>query len=263
MAEDTKKQVLPPYISYKTFDNFINGLRETGVPHQIDKSVLRTMSGAVQSATIASFKFLGLIDERANTTKKLTQLVDATGDNYSTSLKNVLLESYGFLFKDGLNIEQATGMQVENKFKEQGVSGSTTTKCVAFFLAAAKEAKIKVSSHIRPPSIVRSGGQTKSNKSSIMARKKFLSEEDRAKKYQTTTPTPASENENDLPGERSGYMRITIPLHGVGDGAIFLPDGLSPYQRAYALKITKFLLDNYWLDDETQNAIDQIEGGEK
>ncbi|MCX7171296.1 MAG: DUF5343 domain-containing protein [Proteobacteria bacterium] len=164
MATKPEKPVLPPYISYKTFTNFISGLRETGVPHQIDKSVLRTMAGAVQSATIASLKFLGLIDSSAIPTKKLKQLVETDGDNYTVALKDVLVESYSFLLGNGINIEQATGTQVENKFKEQGVSGSTITKCVAFFLAAAKDAQIKVSSHIRPPATKRTPKSRKADK---------------------------------------------------------------------------------------------------
>lgn len=163
MAEKTEKLILPPYIPYKTFINFINGLRENSIPHQIDKSVLRSMSGAMQSATIATLKFLGLIDADAKSTEVLRQLVDASGENYSLTLKNVLTESYSFLFESDFNLEQATGTQVETKFKAKGVSGSTTTKCIAFFLSAAKEANIKVSSHVRPPPLARVSGQRKIN----------------------------------------------------------------------------------------------------
>ena len=163
MVEKTEKLILPPYIPYKTFVNFINGLHENSIPHQIDKSVLRSMSGAMQSATIAALKFLGLIDANAKPTEKLTQLVDASGENYSSTLKNVLTESYSFLFENDFNLEQATGMQVETKFKAKGVSGSTTTKCIAFFLSAAKEANIKVSSHVRPPALARVSSQRKVN----------------------------------------------------------------------------------------------------
>ena len=186
MADESKKQVLPPYIPYKTFTNFINGLRETGIPHQIDKSVLRTMSGALQSATIASLKFLGLIDERAIPTKKLSQLIETTGDDYNAALKNVLSESYAFLLKNGLNIEQATGTQVEDKFREKGVSGSTITKCVAFFLAAAKDAQIKVSSHIRPPAIKRVPKARKADKPTPS--KKGNNDADSQKDSQTQPP---------------------------------------------------------------------------
>lgn len=163
MVEKTEKQILPPYIPYKTFNNFINGLRETGIPQQIDKSVLRSMSGAMQSATIAALKFLNLIDASAKPTQKMTQLVDASVENYSSTLKNILTESYDFLFEDNFNLEQATGTQVENKFKNSGVSGSTVTKCIAFFLTASKEAKIKVSGHVRPPPLARVIGQRKPN----------------------------------------------------------------------------------------------------
>ena len=163
MDEKIEKLVLPPYIPYKTFVNFINGLRETTVPSQIDKSVLRSMSGAMQSATIAALKFLGLIDGNAKSTDKLKQLVDASSENYGAALKNVLMESYNFLFEGEFSLEQTTGSEVETKFRTKGASGSTVTKCMAFFLSAAKEANIKVSSHVRPPSLARVSGQRKTN----------------------------------------------------------------------------------------------------
>lgn len=191
MASKSEKPVLPPYISYKTFINFISGLRETGIPHQIDKSVLRTMSGAIQSATIASLKFLDLINQNAIPTDKLKQLVETDGDNYTIAFRNVLVESYAFMLKNGINIEQATGTQVENKFKEQGVSGSTITKCVAFFLAAAKDAGIKVSSHVRPPAIKRTPKERLSQ-----AKRNNNDDGGTSKGNQTPPPNPSNAQTN-------------------------------------------------------------------
>ena len=163
MVEKAEKPTLPPYIPYKTFFNFINGLKDSGIPQQVDKSVLRSMSGAMQSATISALKFLDLIDGQAKPTKKLTQLVDASNESYSQALEYVLSESYSFLFENDFNLEQATGTQVQEKFRVKGASGSTITKCIAFFLTAAKAAKIKVSSHVRPPIPTRSNAQRKVN----------------------------------------------------------------------------------------------------
>lgn len=205
MAIKPEKTVLPPYISYKTLTNFINGLRETGIPHQIDKSVLRTMSGAVQSATIASLKFLGLINSSAIPTKHLKQLVETDGDNYIAALKDVLVESYSFLLKNGINIEQATGTQVENKFKEQGVSGSTITKCVAFFLAAAKDAGIKVSSHVRPPAIKRTVNSQKVDGVSPTKKNMRMKTRDAAFQGSNQTNMPPA---NTQPNSSSWYEQL-------------------------------------------------------
>lgn len=48
--------------------------------------------------------------------------------------------------------------------------------------------------------------------------------------------------------EQERIAEVAIPLHGMHDGVVYLPDGLSPIEWQYALKITKFLLDNYRRD---------------
>ena len=55
------------------------------------------------------------------------------------------------------------------------------------------------------------------------------------------------DDDDDLPANdhKDGFVKIHIPLHGMDDGMVYLPDNLSAAQWAYALKITKFLLDNY------------------
>lgn len=247
MSEKSEKKLIPAYIGFNSFLNFINGLRESGIPLKIDRSVLPKVSGSQFSSTMAALRFLRLVDDNDKPAQKMQELVNASDDGRKDIFLAIFKDAYGFLFTDpDFHLDKATGNQVATKFRSQDVSGSTVSKCIGFFLAFAQAAGVKVSSHVKAPSVPRSN----------------VKREAKAVKKNPVAQVP--ENENELPdGERPGYMRITIPLHGMGDGALYLPEGLSPRQRAYALKITKFLLDNYWLDDETQDALDEIEGENK
>ena len=52
-----------PYTSYRTFNTFIEDLREHGVPSRIDRSVLPRFSGVVGGQLMHALRFLGLIDD--------------------------------------------------------------------------------------------------------------------------------------------------------------------------------------------------------
>lgn len=232
MSEKTEKANLPVYIPYKGFSFFINGLKERGIPQQIDRSIFPTMSGSGQSAMMAGLRFLNLIDNNSKPTNKLKQLVDASSENYSTALRDVLVESYAFLTKGDLNLEFASGKQVEDKFREQGASGSTITKCVAFFLAAARDAGIKVSSHVRPPKIAR------------IARTNGIRKKQAGKEQCDEMP---DEVEDDADVEIEGADRFQIPIPGKRNATIIIPkdlttddwDMLQTMFQAYVVRLQK------------------------
>jgi hypothetical protein len=233
MAKETAKTETPPYATYSTFTNFINGLKETGVPSRIDKSVLSKMSGSAQAALLSGLKWLVLIDSVGVPNPKLDALVNADATHYSEILAGVLRERYPFLTDGSLNIAKASGAQVEQKFRDFGISGSTVTKCVAFFIAAAKEAKIALSPHVKAPKATISNTGLKRQQARKLADAAKIDREDEG---------------GGVGEEKPGFVKIHIPLHGMPDGVVYLPDELPPEQWAYALKITKFLLENYRSD---------------
>jgi len=65
------------------------------------------------------------------------------------ALKDVLIPAYSFIFENGLDLESATHRQLEELFKQEGATGDTPRKCIAFFLNAAKGAGIKLSPHFK------------------------------------------------------------------------------------------------------------------
>jgi Family of unknown function (DUF5343) len=237
MALDGTKTDTPPYSSYATFVNFIKGLRTTGVPSRIDKSVLSKMSGSGQSALIAGLKWLNLIDSVGQPTEQLEALVNADESSYGVRLSSVLEDSYSFMADNSIDLAKATGSQVEQKFRDYGISGSTVIKCVAFFIMAAKDAGIELGPHVRAPKAVSNGASKRRVKKTVA----------------DIDDNDGVDTESDgIPEDMPGFVKISIPLHGMSDGAVYLPDHMTKSQWAYALKITKFLIENYRPDDESE-----------
>src|SRR3712207_6513043 len=73
----TREKIRPPYAPFLTVKNFIGRLKEQGIPHRIDKSVLKHLSGAVQSHLLLALRFLGLTDGAGHPTDRLKRLVEA------------------------------------------------------------------------------------------------------------------------------------------------------------------------------------------
>jgi hypothetical protein len=242
MAAETKKTETPPYNSYGTLANFIKGLKETGIPSRIDKSILGKLSGSAQSALIAALKWLALIDDAGLPTEKMEALVNADDATYPQILSSVLRERYKFIDDGTITLAKATGSQVEQKFREYGITGSTVIKCIAFFISACNAAKIPLGPHVKAPKALPVSGAKKRARKNGLEIDVFDSEES------------DDEEENGIPVDMPGFVKIPIPLHGMEDGAVFLPDNMTKAQWAYALKIAKFLIENYRQDDAPDGA---------
>ncbi len=151
MADKEKSTASPPYISFRTFLNFIDGLKGQ-VPPVIDRSVMRSMSGSLQAQLLPALRYLGLIDEKGHVLDgKLAQLVDAaTREERNMVLSQVLREAYPYIFnsQENFDIETGTYAQLSGLFTKQGPSGDTLRKVENFFLEAAKYAGEKLSPHI-------------------------------------------------------------------------------------------------------------------
>lgn len=241
MASEADKKESPPYVTYATFVTFVKGLRETGVPSQIDKSVLTKLSGSSQSALMPSLRWLGLTDAAGVPTPKLEELVAANDSEFGAVLKKVLIASYEFTRDGSIDLAKATGSQVEQKFRDYGVSGSTVTKAMAFFILAAKDAKIALGPHVKAPKIAATNGAKRKVKKAAPAGPVVEAQEE-------------DEDDDGIPERMPGFVKIPVPLHGMPDGAVFLPDNMTAAQWSYALKITKFLIENYRLDEAAQGG---------
>ena len=157
MTTDNAQEPKPAYVTYTTFDNFINGLKETGIPNRIDKSVLGTMSGTVQSFMMGALRFLDLVTESGAPTQAMKDLV--SGDR-KKALSDMVHHSYDFLFS-GFNLKAATLQEVEEKFREKQLSGDTIRKAISFFTLACDAAGIAYSPHLKSKKGTRGNGGTR------------------------------------------------------------------------------------------------------
>lgn len=154
------KKMIPPYLAFRTLATFLEGLK-VGMPQRIDRSIvqMKSVSGTNQSQIMAALEYLHLIDaETGVPAEKLDKLVHAKGEERQGVWKDILASSYEFIFNDGLDLQTATARQLQETFEQQGVSGHTQRKAVAFFLKAAKEAGLNLSPHFKRSYTKRSSG---------------------------------------------------------------------------------------------------------
>lgn len=144
----TEGKSLPPYVPYKTFKNFLEGVR-VAMPARIDRSIMGSLSGAIQSQLISALKYLKLIGPTDAPTDKLARLVNSEGAEHQKVLRDIVHTGYSFIFHDGFELARATPRQIEEQFGNVGATGDTVRKCIAFFIAISKEAGIPLSPHIK------------------------------------------------------------------------------------------------------------------
>jgi hypothetical protein len=147
-GEDSGKGPTPPYTSFPSFKTLIATLKENGLPGRIDRSMLKNFSGGVAGQLLTALRFMGLTDDAGHPTDDLTALVGSYGtDAWPSALASVLQMAYAPLFQ--LRLESASPAQFNDLFRKAfAAEGDTFRKCVTFFLSAAKEAQVPISSYI-------------------------------------------------------------------------------------------------------------------
>ena len=150
MATKKEFSALPPYISYRTFSNFLHELRARGLPSRIDRSVMAHKSGTIQSQLLLTLNYLGLLRGSGQPTDQLRQLIESQDRQRQEILRGILKTSYGFVFESDFGLQTAPSDQAEELFQKTGASGETVRRCIAFFLASAKDSGIPISDYIKP-----------------------------------------------------------------------------------------------------------------
>jgi hypothetical protein len=142
-------RLAPPYISWQTFEAFLDRIKGTVTPTRIDSSVLKHLSGTAQSQLQSGLKFLNLVQADSTTTPAFKELVAAyKSPKWKEQLGRVLQDAYSPLIGP-LDIKTATPGQLKERFREAGgVEGETVEKCIRFLLIAFKQADIPFSPHL-------------------------------------------------------------------------------------------------------------------
>jgi hypothetical protein len=84
----------------------------------------------------------------------LAKLVNSEGPERAKAMREMLAAAYPYLH-ESFNLKSATPRMLEEQFSEAGASGGTLDKCMLFFLAAAKDAEIELSPHVKNPRTTR------------------------------------------------------------------------------------------------------------
>jgi hypothetical protein len=150
MVNELKKR-LPPYISYRTFQHFIEMLEQESVlPSRIDRSYWGDkFSGSVGTQLIGALHFLGLIGNDSAPTLHLKELVQRRGSQRNEVLKQITVDSYVFVLGKDFDGQKATHQQMEELLhKNFQLTDDVARKCIKFFVSLATEADVKVSPFI-------------------------------------------------------------------------------------------------------------------
>ena len=147
MSEETNKEngKTLPYVSFTTFNTAITSIAEHGVPPTIDRSVLQTFSGANQGLILKAFQHLGLTDQHDRPTERFVRYHAGSPEERQNVLQELLKESY----PDQIAvIEHGTYQQLKDTFNPSVVQPSVKSKCMSFFMGAAKASGFIISPYI-------------------------------------------------------------------------------------------------------------------
>jgi hypothetical protein len=149
MTTEEGRKNSPPYVSYKTFGNFLHTL-EPQVPNRIDRSIWGELfSGSTGTQLMSAMRFLNLIDAKSIPTARLKLLVPATGEHRAALQRQVVEESYAFVLKGNVDVQNATYAQMEELFQNTyHMKGDVCRKCIKFFVEFSKDAGIPLSPQI-------------------------------------------------------------------------------------------------------------------
>lgn len=196
----TEKQLSPAYVSHKSLETFFNQRREDGhVTDVVDKSLMTNFSGATANELVSALKFLRLINDKGEPSPRYKEYVLADEERRKQLMGDILRDAYPWLFDTSkFNIERATAAQFAELFRQQGPTGSTLARGIAFFLGMAKYAGIKVSPNVKVPPGLRSSSSSKPKKPKEGAN--------------TVSATNDDDGGGDDGGDDSGVMKFEIPI---------------------------------------------------
>lgn len=178
MAETKSERASPAYMPWRTFINFINTLRNTGLPSQVNRSVMTNLSYSSQAQLLAGLRFLKLIDATGQPTAILQRLIATSEGDQREVVAEIIRDCYQFAF-DKLDLSRATPDELEKQFREKGITGSTAARAAAFFLEAAEAAGVTLSAHLKKKNGVSTGSapRTRSSRKRVRAVASAKSEE--------------------------------------------------------------------------------------
>lgn len=161
-ASGTGKKMPPPYVSYRTFWNFLEGLQQV-MPARIDRSYWGSrLSGSNGSQIVAALRFLDLTDISGFPTTKLRQLVGSRGTERTGIIRGLVREAYSFLAQDAPDPQTATYAQLEESFRDHfQLASDVARKSIKFYICLATAGGVKLSPFVTNKTRNSHGGTSK------------------------------------------------------------------------------------------------------
>lgn len=140
---ETDSGFVPPYgVTWSTFVNTLDKMKQEDVPNRIDRSYLGSTAGTLQTYLIAAFRSFGLIEEGGEVKKELVEL--AKSEDRPADVAALLEEHYPTVV--ALGKTKATPAELDELFtQEWDQRGETRVKAVRFYLGAATYAGVQTS----------------------------------------------------------------------------------------------------------------------
>ena len=222
-ANEDRERAIPPYVSWPTLLTFIEHIKETATPARIDNSVMQRFSGAARSQLMVALKFLGLIGPDGTTTGRLKELISAyQTDEWKSVLSEIVTAAYDPII-GGIDIQSATSTQLFGQFRENGgVTGSTTDKCVRFYLSALTAADIKFSPHFS----TRRSRTNKADGNAKRTQRQRRGTKERIPQNPEEQPPASSTSPHESIPQPPGTTRLPVPIPGKEMATIIFPDDL-------------------------------------
>ena len=149
MVMEKGRKHLPPYVSYRTFHNFMQQLQQR-MPSRIDRSYWGDiLSGSTGTQLMAARAFLTWWMPTVSPWSALRRSSSARGDQRTQLLHEIASEAFDFVLKSSLDLESATYSQLQEVFHNTfQLTDDVSRKCVKFFIAMANDAGMTISPFI-------------------------------------------------------------------------------------------------------------------
>ena len=136
----------PPYVSYRTFWNFLDSLRQA-MPARIDRSYWGDkLSGSTGGQLVSALRYLKLVDFNNVPTLRLKQIIFAKDQQRINLLQQLHAEAYGLFAESGFDPASATYAQLQEIIEQRfQISSEVARKCIKFYLGLSSEAGISLS----------------------------------------------------------------------------------------------------------------------
>lgn len=192
---DSSEKNKPPYVPFGTFKNFVEGFREDGLPHVIDRSLMQNFSGTVQSMLTSALRSMGFIAQEGAPTDRFKKYISGGVLEQREALREGLGDCYHVVLSHETPLNRMTQGQFDKALREEyGFTASTLDKAASFFLAACTEADIEVGNHLKK----RKATATRNRKTKAEKPNESAESEDRATD-QRDEVSDEKKSENDKP----------------------------------------------------------------